>query len=125
MGNKEQKIFSPSPPITNGNEIGDYVICPLCHNSFPSETSFKNFNHHLQTCGKEFLAINATSDIYLPNEDNTMNNELFERIFQYKKKKKINIKNKQNESFEIKLVKFKEEIKKKKLVGKMVFVKLI
>ena len=115
MGNKEQKIFSPSPPITNGNEIGDYVICPLCHNSFPSETSFKNFNHHLQTCGKEFLAINATSDIYLPNEDNTMNNELFERIFQYKKKKKINIKNKQNELFEMKLFKFKEEIKKKKI----------
>ena len=115
MGNKAQKIFTPSPPITNGNEIGDYVICPLCHNSFPSETSFKNFNHHLQTCGKEFLAINATSDIYLPNEDTIMNNELFERIFQYKKKKKINIKNKQNELFEMKLFKFKEEIKKKKI----------
>ena len=115
MGNKAQKIFTPSPPITNGNEIGDYVICPLCHNSFPSETSFKNFNHHLQTCGKEFLAINATSDIYLPNEDTIMNNELFERIFQYKKKKKINIKTKQNELFETKLFKFKEEIKKKKI----------
>ena len=115
MGNKYQKTFKPSPSISNINEIGDYVICPLCHNSFPSETSFKNFNHHLQTCGKEFLAINATSDIYLPNEDNDMNIELFERILEYKKKKKINIKNKQNESFEIKLVKFKEEIKKKKI----------
>ena len=115
MGNKLNKTFTPSPSISNGNEIGDYVICPLCHNSFPSETSFKNFNHHLQTCGKEFLAINATSDIYLPNEDNDMNIELFERIFEYKKKKKINIKNKQNESFEKKLFKFKEEIKKKKI----------
>ena len=113
MGNKEQKIFSPSPPITNGNEIGDYVICPLCHNSFPSETSFKNFNHHLQTCGKEFLAINATSDTYLPEEDKNINNELFERIFQYKKKKKLNYLN------------LKKKLKKKKLVGKMVFVKLI
>ena len=115
MGNKLNKTFTPSPSISNGNEIGDYVICPLCHNSFPSETSFKNFNHHLQTCGKEFLAINATSDIYLPNEDNDMNIELFERIFEYKKKKKINIKKKKKESFEIKLVKFKEEIKKKKI----------
>ena len=115
MGNKYQKTFKPSPSISNINEIGDYVICPLCHNSFPSDTSFKNFNHHLQTCGKEFLAINATSDTYLPEEDKNINNELFERIFQYKKKKKQNIKNKQNELFETKLFKFKEEIKKKKI----------
>ena len=118
MGNKFLKFnnsSSSNEESNSYNEIGDGVVCPLCHNAFPKETSFKNFNHHLRTCGKEFLAINATSDIYLPNEDNTMNNELFERIFQYKKKKKINIKNKQNELFETKLFKFKEEIKKKKI----------
>ena len=112
MGNKYQKTFKPSPSISNGNEIGDYVICPLCHNSFPSETSFKNFNHHLQTCGKEFLAINATSDIYLPNDDKKINEELFKRIVNYQKKQKANEKTKNSKTFEGKLFQLKEEIKK-------------
>ena len=118
MGNKFPKfnISSSSNEESNSyNEIGDGVVCPLCHNAFPKETSFKNFNHHLRTCGKEFLAINATSDIYLPNDDKKINEELFKRIVNYQKKQKTNAKTKNSKTFEGKLFQLKEEIKKKKI----------
>lgn len=46
MGNKFPKfnISSSSNEESNSyNEIGDGVVCPLCHNAFPKETTFKNF----------------------------------------------------------------------------------
>ena len=81
---------------------------------FQKKLLLKIFNHHLRTCGKEFLANNATSDIYLPNDDKKINEELFKRIINYQKKQKTNTKTKNSQSFEIKLFQLKEETKKKK-----------
>ena len=63
---------------------------------FQKKLLLKIFNHHLRTCGKEFLANNATSDIYLPNDDKKINEELFKRIVIYLNKKYIKKKNKVN-----------------------------
>ncbi len=101
--------------LSISNQIGEGVVCPLCQKPFSKETSFKNFNHHLKYCGKEFLAINATSDVFLPSEDKKINDDLFERIKQYKKKKKQNAKMKEFDSFENKILKLKEDIFKRKI----------
>ena len=89
MGNKFPKFnnsSSSNEESNSYNEIGDGVVCPLYYNAFSKETSFKNCNHYLRTCGKEFLVNNATSDIYLPNDDKKINEELFKRIYQKKQK---------------------------------------
>ena len=97
------------------NEIGEGVYCPLCQKTFPKETSFKSLNHHLKSCGKEFLALNITADIYFPKDDQKINEELLERIKQYNKKKKKNSNEKNIESFDSKVLKLKEAINKKKI----------
>ena len=101
--------------LSISNQIGEGVVCPLCQKPFSKETSFKNFNHHLKYCGKEFLAINATSDVFLPSEDKKINDDLFERIKQYKKKKKQNAKMKDFDTFENKILKLKQDIFKRKI----------
>ena len=114
MGNKFPKInnsSSSNEESNSYNEIGDGVVCPLYHNSFSKETSFKNFNLHLRTCRKEFLIINGISE----KDDKKINEELFKRIINYQKKQKTNTKTKNSQSFEIKLFQLKEETKKKKI----------
>ena len=101
--------------LSLSNQIGEGVVCPLCQNAFSKETSFKIFNIHLKNCGKEYLATNATSDIFLPSEDKEINEDLFERIKNYNKKKKQNAKMKEFDTFENKILKLKEAILKRKI----------
>ena len=101
--------------LSLSNQIGEGVVCPLCQNAFSKETSFKIFNIHLKNCGKEYLATKATSDIFLPSEDKEINEDLFERIKNYNKKKKQNAKMKEFDTFENKILKLKEAILKRKI----------
>ena len=61
----------------SNSNISEVITCPICSIEFSKLTSFKDFNIHLKQCGLEYSKTNKPCQIFLPNDDKTLNNLIY------------------------------------------------
>ena len=104
---KKRKILSDT--------IEEDIKCPFCSIIIKSNYNYNQLNEHLQECGNKYYDLNSIEkcDLYLQNEDQSLNQLILSEIDIYRNNSRIN--KKQDIDFNEKIGELHSEINKKKI----------
>ena len=95
------------------SKILEEIQCPYCSKVFNENYNYIQFNNHLQECGNTYLENKQNSQIYSPNDDNKLNQLIYEEIIKYNNN--ISNNNRKYIEFELKIEELHSEILKRKI----------
>ena len=100
--------------ITLYSNLEEEIMCPYCSKIFGKTYNYNELNIHLQECGIIYAQNHKNSEVYTPNEDEDLNQLIFNDIKIYKNNINYN-NNYKNIDFESKIEELHSEILKRKI----------
>ena len=115
MGQSPSKKGKKKKRIILSDTIEEDIKCPFCSIIIKSNYNYNQLNEHLQECGNKYYDLNSIEkcDLYLQNEDQSLNQLILSEIDIYRNNSRIN--KKQDIDFNEKIGELHSEINKKKI----------
>ena len=70
--------------IKIASRLKQIIVCPFCSKKFNNHNNYYELNNHLKECGNIYCENKENEEIYLPNEDEVLNQLIFNDINEYK-----------------------------------------
>ena len=106
-------LFKHKKKIKISSKILEKIKCPYCSKLFNENYNYLQLNNHLQECGNTYLENKQNSEIYSLNDDNNLNQLIYEEIIKYNNN--ICNNNMKYKEFQTKIEELHSEILKRKI----------